>query len=142
MRIRLPDSTFRRQTLLHGAFVSLLVMALATGSGVAAAAGTATKPSLKVAVPASVPQATTLTVTLSGQAGKYNAVAVYNYGTACPVKVPTTYNSKAVKRNHTFKVKLRIGSANAGTHNACAYLYNSANPHGSDIHKSKSFQVT
>jgi hypothetical protein len=128
--------------LWRGAFVCLLPLALAGGSAIASAAGTATKASLKVAVPASVPQATTLTVTLSGQAGKYNTVSVFNYGIACPAKVPTRFNSKTVKRHHNFTVKLSIGSANAGTHNACAYLYNSADPHGSDVHKVKTFQVT
>jgi hypothetical protein len=120
----------------------VVMLALVGASGAAAAAGTANKASLKVAVPANAAQATTVTATLSGQAGKYNAVAVYNHGIACPAKVPTTYNSKAVKRSHKFKVTLSIESANAGVHRACAYLYNSAHPHGSDIHRSRTFQVT
>ena len=123
-------------------FLLVVMLALIGGSAIATAAGTTKKPSLKVAVPASVPHATTLTVTLSGEAGKYNAVAAYNYRGTCPAKVPLTYNSKPVKRNRNFKVQLSIQSANAGTHHACAYLYNSATPQGSDIHKSKTFQVT
>jgi hypothetical protein len=119
----------QQQTSRFLGFSCLLVVMLAlVGASGAAAAGTANKASLKVAVPANAAQATTVTVTLSGQAGKYNAVAVYNYGIACPAKVPTTYNSKAVKRSHRFKVTLSIESANAGAHRACVYLYNSAHP--------------
>jgi hypothetical protein len=123
--------------LLRWAVGAVMLTAL-----IAASTAFAATALLKVTVPASVPAATPVTVTASGQAGRYNTVATIGVRATCPAKVPTTYNTKTVKPNHTFKVKLKLSIPPAnGTYRACVYLYNGANPHGSNIHKSKPFQV-
>ena len=110
---------------------------------IAASTAVAATASLSLTVPASVHAGRPITVTASGQAGKYNRVAPIGERGTCPAQVPTTYNTKAVKPHNTFNVKLRLSPPPAnGAYHACVYLYNSANPHGSEIHKSKAFQVT
>ena len=118
-----------------GAVTPMALIAVST-----AVAATA---SLSLTVPASVPAGTPITVTARGQAAGYNRVAPIGVRGTCPAQVPTTYNTKAVKPHTTFNVKLRLSPPPAnGAYHACVYLYNSANPHGGEIHKSKPFQVT
>ena len=119
-----------------------------TGAGmltalIAASTALAAAASLNVTVPASVPAGRSVTITASGQAGKYNRVAPLGVRGTCPAKVPATYNTKAVKPNNPFKVRLQLSPPPAGgAFHACVYLYNSANPNAGDIHKGKAFQVT
>ena len=126
------------------AFSCLFVIVVSlVGTVIAAAAATSTKASIKItALPASAPQFTEISVTVSGQAGPYNRVVAADNGTACPAQVQTTYHQKTVKPNHPFKVKLLTNSDNPGTHHACVYLYNTAHPSGRNVHASKTFQTT
>jgi hypothetical protein len=133
----------RRWRAWGSLFVLMLVVALGGGSAIAAAANTTKKASLNITVPASAPNHTQITVTLSGQAGKYNEVSVATYASKCSATVLSATNSAAVKPMHKFKVKLSTSAGNhPGTYYACAYLYNTAHRYGSNIHKSKTFHTT
>ena len=109
--------------------VSAVVLLLASVAGVseAGAVSNARAASLKISAPASMARGSVLTVTASGNAGRYNAVSWSSQkgSAACATPNSDTIGTQPVPKGHTFDVKLTNVVGAPGPLTVCVYLFTS-----------------
>src|SRR5262249_10724834 len=109
--------------------VSALVLLLASiaGGSRAAAVTIGRAASLKITAPASMARGSVLTVTASGNAGRYDAVSWSSEkgSGACATPSSDTITTQAVPKGHAFDVKLTNVVGAPGPLTVCVYLFTS-----------------
>jgi hypothetical protein len=138
----------------YSARVGILLIALSLLAGTGVAAGTVRKATLKISgVPASVQKGGGFNVTASGYSGKYNDLEFYPLvAAACKstsaAQSAQQHSSYGVPTKHNFHTVAQIRlyryhyGETPGTYHFCVYLRNAANPTGTQLHQSVTYQVT